>query len=81
MRDVSEVEYAEPVTIRDGENRKVAAGTWIGAIGSRAFIDTAYGVYRVPLNDPIFTIEDDDTQVIGVVEDDPVLETIPPELE
>lgn len=90
MRDISTVQIGEHVTVYakadPGAVRPnlvpVEDGTFVGVADGYVVIDhdDAYPS-KVELASAVFDVHDDKGNVLGVTVEDPVLETVPPELE
>lgn len=90
MRDIQQVPIGEHVTVYakpdPGAVRPyivpVDDGTFAGVSHGHIVIDhnDKYPT-NIPLDSDAFDVHDDAGNVLGVVSDDPVLETVPPDLE
>lgn len=81
MHDITTVRHGEPVTVCSGIVT-IDAGTFAGVAGGYIVIDHADGYpTKVEVDSTVFDVCDTAGRVLGVIVDDPVLETVPPDLE
>lgn len=81
MRDVATVGLGERVDVSYPDG-KFIPGVFAGFDGENVLVTTIFGdVVKVSIRSAFIDVLDGHGQVIGRVVDDPVLETVPPDLE